>query len=101
MIVQPSGRSGHGRIPGGSEKPCRIIWRAGGPVWTSGVPLALASVPRAGRRQRLETVPAGVHRTAICKQLGSMARLEAPLSAFGLDEWGQLRIFLDGIIHIR
>src|SRR5262245_5902126 len=83
MIREPSGRPGHCRPPGSSEKPCRIMWRAVGLVWTSGARL----------RARIGTVPAGVHRTAFCKQLGSMARLKAPLSAFGLDEWGQLRIF--------
>lgn len=44
--------------------------------------------PRAGRRQRLETVPAGVHRTAFCKQLG-MVRLEGRSrpSASGIPVW--------------
>src|SRR5262245_54501504 len=56
---------------------------SGGPEGLFGPAVYLLLAPPCG--SEFGTVPAGVHRTAFCKQLGSMARLKAPLSAFGLD----------------
>jgi len=57
---------GHCRPPGRQERLSGIIWRAGGPVRTSGVPLARA--PCAGRRRRTGDRACRRSPTSFCKQ---------------------------------